>query len=162
MSRRSSAAWEDLSFPEIPIELLSRDEPEGTVQSVNETESTSQIDADALEKNDFVEIRLDTLEENSDSGLWEEFPEDLWEVEPETLRHTPEPSDRVSVVPPLYHLLGKLFDETASSDIEEGGMSIWSAGNLIRKYKHSGGLSVTDLLQPLWYENPSFGAFSPF
>lgn len=162
MSRRSSDSWEDLSFPEIPTELWGQDEPDGPVQPVNRGGSTSQIDTDALEKNEFTEVHLDTPDNDSDSGLWEEFSdiqtEDLLRAESEIPTQNPPSSERVSPSPPLYRILDKSFDEAASGDIEEGGVSVWSAGNLLRKYKHSGGLSVTDLVQPLWYVKPLFGA----
>jgi len=166
MSFRSADSWEDFPFPDIPTELWYQDEPEGSGQSLNnKTGSTSQIDTDVLEKQDFVEVRLDTLEERSDNDLWDEFPdiqtEDLLEVESETPKQIPASSGRVTLFPPLYLILGKLSDEAASGDIEdieEGGMSVSSAGNLVRKYKLSGALSVTNLLQPLWYAEPSVGA----
>jgi hypothetical protein len=158
MSHRSSDSWEDLSFPEISTESLYQDEPKDPVQSVNTGGSTSQIDTDASEKNEFAEVHLDTLEKDSDSGLWEEFSdiqtEDLLEVELEIPRQIPASSEKISLFPPLYFTPDSLFDEAPSGDIEEGGMS---AGNLFRKYKPSGRLSVTDLVQPLWYAEPPFG-----
>jgi hypothetical protein len=161
MSRRSSDSYEDLSFPEISTQLwsqLNRDEP------TTNRGSPGQIEVDALETGEFFHVdrgihdeERSIHKEESDSSLWEEFPdiqtEDLLEVEREELTVTPTlvSAETVASPPPLHLILGKLFDGAAGGDIEEGGMSICSAGNLIRKYKYNGSLSVTNLVQPLWY-----------
>ena len=150
MTHRSSDSYGDLSFPEITTELWSQichDEPEltnlsgaSTINAISAESYNTEMDASII-----VEY-----EEESDSALWDQVseigPEDLVQVE-EIREQTP-PIVKKAV--PLYLILDKLFERLEDVDIEDSGLSVDTAANLISKYKSNGALSVTNLVQPMW------------
>lgn len=150
MSHNSSSSFGEISLPEISNELWTQfchDEPElsggDTISAVSEqTETREEVASVSIE-----------YEEDSNSSIWDQVSdiqvEDLPEIV-EIREPTPPVVKKVVPFPPLYLILDKLFDELVSEDIEEAGMSLRSAGNLISKYKYNGALSVTNIVQPMW------------